>query len=240
MGSTITPHVSLVGAGPGDPELLTLRALLRLQQAEVLLYDFLVSPEIIDMAPESCERICVGKRASRHTMPQAEIQKILIQKAQQGLRVVRLKGGDPLLFARGGEEAAALTQAGIDCEIVPGITAAFGAAASTGIALTHRDHNQMVSFVTGHSKPDSELNWLPYVNPQATLVVYMGLKNARCIASALIAQGYKPETPLAIIASATTAEEQTLISNLQRIADGTEVISLQSPALLIVGEAAKK
>ncbi len=229
-------HVSLVGAGPGDPELITVRAMRLLQQAQVLLYDFLVSSEIVDMVPKSCERICVGKRASQHTMSQAEIQELLIQKARQGLRVVRLKGGDPMLFARGGEEAMALVQAGINCEIVPGITAALGAAASTGIALTHRDHAQMVSFVTGHSKTDSELNWLPYVNPNGTLVVYMGLKNSMRIAKALIEQGYNPHTPLAIIASATTVQQQTVISTLQRIADGTEEIRLQSPALVIIGK----
>ena len=228
--------VSLVGAGPGDPELLTIRALKRLQQAQVLLYDFLVSPNIVDLAPASCERICVGKRASNHTLTQAEINQLLLDKARQGLRVVRLKGGDPFMFGRGGEELQELARAGIACEIVPGITAALGAAASSGIPLTHRDHAQMVSFVTGHRKQDSSnLDWVQHLSPHSTLVIYMGLGQAPRIARELIAYGHLPATPVAAIAHATTAQQQVLISTLANIEADLQAAKLQSPALLIVG-----
>ena len=228
--------VSLVGAGPGDPELLTIRALKRLQQAQVLLYDFLVSPGIVDLAPASCERICVGKRASNHTLTQTEINQLLLDKAQQGLRVVRLKGGDPFMFGRGGEELQELARAGIACEIVPGITAALGAAASSGIPLTHRDHAQMVSFVTGHRKQDSNnLDWLQHLSHHSTLVIYMGLGQAPRIARELIAYGHLPATPVAAIAHATTAQQQVLISTLANIEADLQAAKLQSPALLIVG-----
>ncbi len=228
--------VSLVGAGPGDPELLTLRALKRLQQAQVLLYDFLVSAAIVELAPATCERICVGKRASNHTLTQAEINQLLLEKAQQGLRVVRLKGGDPFMFGRGGEELQELARAGIACEVVPGITAALGAAASSGIPLTHREHAQMVSFVTGHRKQDSsELCWTQYTSPHATLVVYMGLGQAPRIARELITHGHPPTTPLAAIAHATTPQQQVIISTLANIETDLQNARLQSPALLIVG-----
>ena len=231
------PLVSLVGAGPGDPELLTLRALKRLQQAQVLLYDFLVSPAIIELAPATCERICVGKRASNHTLTQNQINQLLLEKAQQGLRVVRLKGGDPFMFARGGEELQALARAGIACEIVPGITAALGAAASSGIPLTHRDHAQMVSFVTGHRKQDSNnLDWIQHLSPHATLVIYMGLGQAPRIARELITHGHPPSTPVAAISQATTAQQHVLISTLANIETDLQTANLQSPALLIVGD----
>ncbi len=228
--------VSLVGAGPGDPDLLTVRALKRLQAADVVLYDFLVSPEILALLPEHCERICVGKRASRHTMPQAEINRLIVEHARTGQRIVRLKGGDPFLFGRGGEELQELAEAGIMCEIVPGITAAIGAAAATGIPLTHRDHAQMVSFVTGHRKQEaSERDWVQLLSPNSTLVVYMGLGEAPRIAAELMAHGHAASTQVAVVASATMPQQQVLISNLGQLAHDLENSTLQSPALLVIG-----
>lgn len=235
QGGTV-PLVSLVGAGPGDPELLTLRALRRLQQAQVLLYDLLVSQEILDLVPEGCERICVGKRASRHTLPQEETNRLIVQKARQGLRVVRLKGGDPFMFGRGGEEMQELASAGIPCEVVPGITAAIGAAASTGIPLTHRDHAQMVSFVTGHRKQDcTELEWVRHLSPTSTLVVYMGLGEAPRIARELMANGHAADTPVAAVASATTPQQQVVLSTLAGLEATLASSGLASPVLLIIG-----
>ena len=230
------PLVSLVGAGPGDPDLLTVRALKRLRRADVVLYDFLVSDAILALAPAACERICVGKRASKHTLSQMQINQLIVAKARQGLRVVRLKGGDPFMFARGGEELQELARAGIAYEVVPGITAALGAAASTGIPLTHRDHAQMVSFVTGHRKQDStSLDWVRHLSPHSTLVVYMGLGEAPRIARELMAHGHAADTPLAVVASATTPEQRVLVSTLASVQGDLQSAGLASPALLIVG-----
>ena len=230
------PLVSLVGAGPGDPELLTLRALRRLQGAQVVLHDLLVPEEILALVPSGCERICVGKRASNHILPQEQTSRLIVAKARAGLRVVRLKGGDPFLFGRGGEEMDELARAGIACEVVPGITAALGAAASTGIPLTHRDHAQMVSFVTGHRKQGLDaLDWVRQVSPQATLVVYMGLGEAPRIARELMVAGHASDTLVAVVASATTPAQQMVCTTLAGLEATLAEAALQSPALLIIG-----
>ena len=230
------PAVSLVGAGPGDPELLTLRALRRIETADVVLYDLLVSQAILDLIPPRAERICVGKRASRHTLPQEDTNRLIVQKAQDGLRVVRLKGGDPFMFGRGGEEMQELARAGIACEVVPGITAAMGAAACTGIPLTHRDHTQMVSFVTGHRKQDSStLDWVEHLDPASTLVVYMGLGESPRIVQDLMAHGFSGDTPLAVVASATLPQQQVGLATLATLEAMLAKSTLTSPALLIIG-----
>lgn len=230
------PLVSLVGAGPGDPELLTLRALRRLREADVVLYDLLVSQEILDLIPERCECICVGKRANRHMLPQEETNRMIVNKARMGLRVVRLKGGDPFMFGRGGEEMQELASEGIPCEVVPGVTAAMGAASSTGIPLTHRDHAQMVSFVTGHRKKDcDDLEWVRHLNPASTLVVYMGLGEAPRIAAELMAHGHAADTPVAAVASATTPQQEVLTTTLGALAEALQGSGLVSPVLLIIG-----
>ena len=230
------PLVSLVGAGPGDPELLTLRALRRLREADVVLYDLLVSQEILDLIPERCECICVGKRANRHMLPQEATNRMIVAKARKGLRVVRLKGGDPFMFGRGGEEMQELAREGISCEVVPGITAAMGAASSTGIPLTHRDHAQMVSFVTGHRKKDcDDLEWVRHLNPASTLVVYMGLGEAPRIATELMAHGHSAGTPVAAVASATTPQQQVVTTTLGALAQTLASSGLVSPVLLIIG-----
>lgn len=230
------PYVSLVGAGPGDPELLTLKALKRIQNADVVLYDFLVSDAILDLLPAHCERICVGKRASRHTLPQKDINRLIIAHAQTQKNIVRLKGGDPFMFGRGGEEMQELAEAGITCEVIPGISAALGAAAYSGIPLTHRDHAQMVSFVTGHRKMDGDQrDWTRLVSPHSTLVVYMGLSEAAQIADELMAQHYDANTPVAVVAHATLPSQQVVVSDLAHIAQDIATAQLSSPALLIIG-----
>lgn len=229
-------QVALVGAGPGDPDLLTLRAIKRLQTADVVLYDLLVSEAILALVPPGCERICVGKRSSRHTLPQEETNRLIVEKALMGLRVVRLKGGDPFMFGRGGEEMQELAAAGIACEVVPGITAAMGAAAATGIPLTHRDHAQMVSFVTGHRKQDSSaLDWVRHLSPTSTLVVYMGLGEAPRIAQELMAHGHEAATPVAVVASATLPGQKVVVTSLGGMAATLQQAALESPALLIIG-----
>ena len=232
------PYVSLVGAGPGDPELLTVKALKRLQNADVVLYDFLVSQAILDLLPSHCERICVGKRANRHTLPQEDINRLIVQYAQSHKKIVRLKGGDPFMFGRGGEEMQELAAAGIACEIVPGISAALGAAAYSGIPLTHRDHAQMVSFVTGHRKADDvtqQRDWTHLVSPASTLVVYMGLNDAAQIAAELMAQNFTGNTPVAVVAHATLPSQQVLISTLAQLEKDIAAAKISSPALLIIG-----
>ncbi|MBV8679809.1 MAG: uroporphyrinogen-III C-methyltransferase [Aquitalea sp.] len=229
--------VVLVGAGPGSADLLTLRAVQRLAQAEVLLYDHLVSPDILLLSPASCRQICVGKRASRHTLPQAEINQLLIGFARQGLRVVRLKGGDPFMFGRGGEEMHAVLSAGIPCESVPGISAALGAAASQLLPLTHRDYAQGCSFVTGHRRDgESALDWTVNSHPEETLVVYMGLGEAEHIARQLMADGRAADTPVAIVEQACMPGERTVCGQLDELAALVARHQLQAPALLVIGK----
>ena len=230
-------HVSLVGAGPGDPGLLTLRAMHRIMMAEVVLYDNLVGPEILALIPSRAERHYVGKKAAQHALPQDEVNAWLVRLAQSGKRVVRLKGGDPFIVGRGGEEMEVLLAAAVPVEIVPGITAATGCAAFAGIPLTHRDWAQSVTFATGHLRSGVvDLDWVGLSRPQQTVVFYMGLSAAAGIADALITHGRAPETPVAVIYHGTRTDQQVLVATLETLAQTINAEGLKPPALLIVGE----
>ncbi|EJY0884124.1 uroporphyrinogen-III C-methyltransferase [Vibrio cholerae] len=228
-------EVALVGAGPGDPELLTVKALSYLQQAEVVLYDYLVSDEIMALIPSETILVCVGKRAGHHSVPQEKTNQLLVDFARQGYRVVRIKGGDPFMFGRGGEELEVLFDAGVKFQVVPGITAAAGATAYAGIPLTHRDYAQSALFVTGHLKAQAEdLDWSTLARGKQTLVIYMGLSNAAAIAEQLQLHGRQASTPVAIIERGTQLNQQVLIGTLQTLPSLAS--QAQSPALIVVGE----
>jgi uroporphyrin-III C-methyltransferase/precorrin-2 dehydrogenase/sirohydrochlorin ferrochelatase len=229
-------EVALVGAGPGDPELLTLKALRALQDADVILYDRLVSEAVLDLARRDAERICVGKAPGRLGCTQEEINALLIELAGRGKRVVRLKGGDPFVFGRGGEELQALAAAQINFSVVPGITAAVGAAAYAGIPLTHRDHAHSVSFVTGHHPGGPEPDWHALGKPGTTAVFYMGLSRLEDIAAKLLEHGAAASRPAGIIAQGTTANQRVVTATLGTIRKLSNEANLQSPALLIVGD----
>lgn len=229
-------QVSLVGAGPGDPELLTLRAARRIADADALVYDNLVGKGILDLARPDAMRIYVGKKAGNHALPQEEINLLLIKLAGQGLKVVRLKGGDPLIFGRGGEERDDILSAGISCEVVPGITAASGMAASTGIPLTHRDHAQTVTFTTGHLRDGTvNLDWPALARPNQTVVIYMGLGALEIICQQLIAHGMSPDTPAAVVHAATTPRQRIVTSPLNALSEATRAAGLRTPSLIVVG-----
>lgn len=230
-------QVWLVGAGPGDPELLTIKALKALQAAEVVVHDGLVSDEILDLAPASARRISVAKRKSRHSYSQNEICRMLTAFALEGLNVVRLKGGDPFIFGRGGEELEACREAGVDCIVVPGVTAALAASASAGAPLTHRGSAQAVTFVTGHAAKggESDLDWEHLAKANQTVVIYMGLSMATTIAARLIGAGRAGSTPALIVENASRADERRVTTTLGGLADAAA--ALNGPALLIVGEA---
>ena len=229
--------VHLVGAGPGDPDLLTMKAHRLLQRADVVVYDRLVSAEVLAMARRDAERIYVGKRRGNHSQSQDEINARLVALARAGKSVVRLKGGDPLLFGRGGEEIGALAEAGVTVEVVPGITAALGCAASTGIPLTHRDHAQTCLFVTGHRKDGRlDLDWPTLARPRQTVVIYMGLDALPTIAAQLVAHGLPASTPVALIENGTTDRERRVVGTLATIDAQAMRARLEVPTLCMVGE----
>ncbi|BDX05236.1 siroheme synthase CysG [Planctobacterium marinum] len=229
-------QVYLIGAGPGDPELLTFRALRLMQKADVVIFDRLVSPQILDLVRRDAEKIYVGKAMSNHTIPQEQISALLVEKAQQGQRVVRLKGGDPFIFGRGGEELETLVESGIEFQVVPGITAANGAASYAGIPLTHRDHAQSVVFATGHLKDNTiNLNWSGLAQPNQTIVFYMGLTGLAIICQKLQEHGLASDTPIALIQQATLQNQQVVTGTLQTILSNPDVATLKPPTLIIVG-----
>jgi uroporphyrin-III C-methyltransferase/precorrin-2 dehydrogenase/sirohydrochlorin ferrochelatase len=229
-------EVTLVGAGPGDPELLTLRALRALQDADVILHDRLVSPDVLDMARRDAQRICVGKAAGSVGSTQEQINRLLVEHALAGKRVVRLKGGDPFIFGRGGEELEALAAARIDFSVVPGITAAAGCAAYAGIPLTHRDHAHSVSFVTGHAdKNGKEPDWRALCAPGHTAVFYMGLARLEYILGKLLEHGAAPSLPAGLIVHGTLPQQRILTGTLATLPAMAERAGLESPALLLVG-----
>ena len=229
--------VWLVGAGPGDPELLTIKALKTLQIADVVVHDGLVSDEVLDLAPAAARRISVAKRKSRHSYSQDEINRMLVAFAREGLKVVRLKGGDPFIFGRGGEELEACREAGVACHVIPGVTAALAAGASAGAPLTHRGSAQAVTFVTGHAKEGGEpdLDWESLAKANQTVVIYMGLSMAAPIAARLLGAGRDGATPALIVENASRADERRIGTTLAGLADAAA--GLSGPALLIVGEA---
>lgn len=229
-------EVYLVGTGPGDPDLLTFRALRLMQQADVVLYDRLIGEGILNLVRRDAERIYVGKLPKEHSVPQEEIGNMLIRLAQEGKRVLRLKGGDPFVFGRGGEEIEALSENGIAFQVIPGVTAAVGCASYAGIPLTHRDHAQGCVFVTGHEKDGKlNLNWKSLIQPRQTVVVYMGLSSMSAITAGFLANGADPATPAAVIENGTRARQRVITGTLESLTDQTTLAGIKSPALIIIG-----
>jgi uroporphyrin-III C-methyltransferase/precorrin-2 dehydrogenase/sirohydrochlorin ferrochelatase/uroporphyrin-III C-methyltransferase len=233
----IAGHVYLVGAGPGDPELLTLRGARLVAGADAVVYDNLVSPAIVDLAPASAERHYVGKKAADHTLPQGEINRLLVKLAQAGKRVVRLNGGDPFIFGRGGEEMEELVSAGITVEVVPGVTAAAGIAAYAGIPLTHRDHSRSVVFTTGFLKDGAlDLDWPMLARPGQTLVIYMGISRLAEICTQLIAHGLPASTPAGVVERGTTQAQRVVVADLATLPQRVTEADIRPPALTFVGD----
>ncbi len=233
-------EVYLVGAGPGDPELLTLRALKLMQCADVALYDNLISPEVLDLLPPTTERVYVGKRRANHTLRQEEINALLVKHAREGKRVLRLKGGDPFIFGRGGEEIDTLAANGIRFEVVPGITAALGVAAYAGIPLTHRDCAQSCVFVTGNLKDGSmDLDWPALARPRQTIVVYMGLVGLPLLCAKLVEHGLAAGTPAAVVQQGTAETQRVVAGTLATLPRLAEDEELHGPTLIIVGDVVK-
>ncbi len=230
-------HVYLVGAGPGDPELLTLRGARLIGAADAVIYDNLVSPDIVALAPGAAERHYVGKKAADHTLPQSEINRLLVRLARAGKRVVRLKGGDPFIFGRGGEEMEALVEAGITVEVVPGVTAAAGIAAYAGIPLTHRDYARSVVFTTGFLKDGAlDLDWTMLARPGQTLVIYMGVSRLAEICAQLVAHGLPASTPAGVVERGTTHAQRVVVADLASLAERVRAAHVRPPALTFVGD----
>jgi uroporphyrin-III C-methyltransferase / precorrin-2 dehydrogenase / sirohydrochlorin ferrochelatase len=235
--SNATGEVYLVGGGPGDPDLLTFRALRLMQQADVVLYDRLVAPAIVELVRKDAERIYVGKARSKHALPQDEINQLLVEQAKQGKRVLRLKGGDPFIFGRGGEEIDLLSENNIPFQIVPGITSASGCASYAGIPLTHRDYAQSCIFITGHLKDGScNLNWTALVQPQQTIAVYMGTHGLDILSRELIKHGMKETMPVAIVQQGTTSEQCVYITSIKELPSIPEKHDIKPPSMIIIGE----
>lgn len=233
-------EVYLVGGGPGDPDLLTFKALRLMQQADIIVYDRLVSKEVLELARRDAERIYAGKERGEHAIPQEEINDLLVSLAKEGKRVCRLKGGDPFIFGRGGEEIETLMEQGVPFQVVPGITAAAGCATYAGIPLTHRDYSQAVIFVTGHLKDGSvDLNWKALAQPNQTVVFYMGLHGIQIICDQLIAHGVSETMPVALIQQGTTRRQHTLIGDLKSLPGIVEKSGVKPPTLIVVGEVVK-
>ncbi len=231
--------VYLVGAGPGDPGLITIKGKKCIRNADVIIYDYLASPALLKHAPKSAELIYVGKKGGDHTLSQDEINRLLVDKAKSGGVITRLKGGDPFIFGRGGEEAEVLVEAGISFEIVPGVTSAIAAAAYAGIPLTHRDLTSTLAFVTGHEDPtkaETSINWSSLASGIGTLVFFMGVKNLPNITERLVAHGKSPHTPVAVIRWGTTSRQKTVTATLATIVDKTRAAGLKAPAIIVIGD----
>lgn len=232
-------RVYLVGAGPGDPELLTLRAARLLGEAEAVVYDHLVSPDILELIPPTARRVYAGKEAGNHALSQDEINRTLIELALTGLNVVRLKGGDPFIFGRGGEELEAVEAAGIPCAVVPGVTSASAAGAYAGIPLTHRDHAQTLVFATGHLKQGTiDLDWDVLARPRQTVVIYMGLGAIETICRELIAHGLPAQMPAVVIESGSTPEQRTVGASIAELPACVRAAGVKPPALIVIGPVA--
>ncbi len=237
MNKSSTGTVYLVGGGPGDPELLTLRAARLIASADIVVYDNLIGKGILDLVPAKTERIYVGKQAGNHSLPQEEINALLVRLAKAGNSVVRLKGGDPFIFGRGGEEIEELRQHGVPFEVVPGVTSASGMAAYAGIPLTHRDHAQSCTFVTGHLKDGSvDLDWPALARPHQTLVIYMGIGALAEICRQLAAHGLAASTPAAVVQNATLPQQRVVAGTLATLAGKVAASGIAPPALIVVGE----
>ncbi len=235
-----TGEVYLVGAGPGDPDLLTFRALRLMQQAEVVLYDRLVAPVIVDLCRKDTDRIYVGKKRNQHALPQTEISQLLVELAKQGKRVLRLKGGDPFIFGRGGEEIELLAAENIPFQVIPGITAASGCASYAGIPLTHRDYAHTCVFVTGHLKDGGmDLNWETLIQPRQTIVVYMGLMGLEALCRELILRGLPKTMPIALIQRGTTSQQKVYIGDLASLPEMSKLHDITPPTMIIIGEVVK-
>lgn len=232
--------VYLIGAGPGDPELLTLRAVRLLKQADVIVYDNLVSSGVLDFVPATAERIYAGKRRNEHTLRQEQINSLLVKLAGEGKQVVRLKGGDPFIFGRGGEELQTLAASGVAFEVVPGVTAASGVSSYAGIPLTHRDYAQCCMFVTGHLKDGSaDLDWPSLVRLKQTVVIYMGLGGLPEICQQMMAHGAAPDLPIAVVQDGSIVTQKVVTGTLADMPEKVRQAGLKSPCLTIVGEVVK-
>ena len=228
--------VYLIGGGPGDPKLITLKAVEILGSSEVIIYDALVNPQLLQYAPPGAEVVFIGRSRHHSRLSQGEVEELMIQRARQGLQVARLKGGDPFIFGRGGEEIETLADEGIPFQVVPGITAAAGCAAYGGIPLTHRDHAQSCVFVTGHLKGDTvALDWERLIEPQQTIVIYMGLVGLPVICEELVAHGMPAETPAALIEHGTTASQRVITATIGTLAARVAAADVRAPTLIIIG-----